>query len=37
MIIDMLLEGKDIAEVADEVGISRMQIYRRLQKYKNVK
>ena len=37
MIIDMLLDGKDMSEVSDEVGISRMQIYRRLQKYSNMK
>lgn len=37
MIIDMVLDGKSITEVADEVGISARQIYRRLQKYKSVK
>lgn len=34
MIIDMVLEGKNITEVAKEVGISARQIYRRLQKYR---
>lgn len=37
MIIDMILDGKNIMEVADEVGMSARQIYRRLQKYRSVK
>lgn len=36
MIIDMLLEDKEITAVAQEIGISARQIYRRLQKYKRV-
>ena len=37
MIIDMILDGKEITAVAEEVGISARQIYRRLQKYRSVK
>ena len=36
MIIDMILDGKEITAVAEEVGISARQIYRRLQKYNNI-
>lgn len=37
MIIDMVLDGKDMTAVAQEIGISARQIYRRLQKYRSVK
>lgn len=33
LIIDLILDGKNITDVANDIGMSRMQIYRRLQKY----
>lgn len=37
MIIDMVLEGKEIANVAKELGMSRQNVYKRLQKYRSIK